>query len=55
LLRDKRAAGDHSLRKSYADPQQTREREALLKRIRELNAEIAQHDGLLRSAGTDEA
>ena len=30
------------------DPQKTRERQALLKRIRELDAEIAQHERNLR-------
>jgi hypothetical protein len=30
------------------DPQKTREREAMLKRIRELDAEIAQHERNLR-------
>lgn len=30
------------------DPQKTLEREAMLKRIRELNAEIAQHERNLR-------
>jgi type II secretory pathway component PulM len=42
------------------DPQKTREREALLKRIRELDAEIAQHERNIRegrgsaTAGMDE-
>jgi hypothetical protein len=38
----------YKLRHSYAGPTKTREREALLKRIRELDAEIAQHERNLR-------
>jgi hypothetical protein len=36
------------VRKSYAGPTETREREALLRPIRELDAEIAQHERNLR-------
>ena len=35
-------------RRDMLDPQKTREREALLKRIRELDAEIAQHEHNMR-------
>jgi hypothetical protein len=35
-------------RRDMLDPRKTREREALLKRIRELDAEIAQHEHNMR-------
>ena len=48
VIKGKQAARHQVRKKSYAGPAKTLEREALLKRIRELEAEIAQHERNLR-------
>jgi hypothetical protein len=44
VIKGKQAAAHQSVRKRYARPKKTLEREALLKTHRELEAEIAQHE-----------
>ena len=48
VIKGKQAARHHLRRTDMLDPQKKLEREALLKRIRELDAEIAQHERNLR-------